>query len=152
MNLPTAVRSEYRLNFQRRISRQLFISYIFELRNLAVNKHLLTPGTINRMKRSNVLLGSRRVKRSGGKASNEGDEDDWDFQDDLLQPNKIAIADDNNAYQYFGDRIFCAPPEDLLEGIIYSSDLDPSGVAHLLHRIVYLLRFSAPELLNQGRL
>jgi hypothetical protein len=63
-----------------------------------------------------VLLGSRRVKRAGGKSSSEGDDDDWDFQDDLLQPSKIAIADDNNAYQRFGDRVFCAPQEDLLEG------------------------------------
>jgi len=68
-----------------------------------------------RMKRSNMLLGSRRVKE-GGKTSSEGDEDDWDFQDDLLQPSKVAIADDTNAYQLFGDRIFCAPQEDILEG------------------------------------
>ena len=81
-----------------------------------MNKRLLTKGTIIRMKRSNVLLGSRRVKRSGGKASNEVDEDDWDLQDDLLQPDKVAIADDTNAYQLFGDRIFCAPQEDILEG------------------------------------
>lgn len=94
------------------------ISYVFELRNLAVNKRLLAKGTIARMKRSNVLLGSRRVKRSGVKSSNEGDEDDWDLQDDLLQPNKVAIADDTNAYQLFGDRVFCAPQEDILEGIL----------------------------------
>jgi hypothetical protein len=54
--------------------------------------------------------------KKDGKASTEGDEDDWDFQDDLLQPNKVAIADDTNAYQLFGDRIFCAPQEDILEG------------------------------------
>ena len=81
-----------------------------------MNKRLLTKGTIIRMKRSNVLLGSRRVKKDGGKASNEGDEDDWDLKDDLLQPNKVAVADDTNAYQLFGDRIFCAPQEDILEG------------------------------------
>ncbi|KAH9990216.1 hypothetical protein BJV74DRAFT_837251 [Russula compacta] len=90
-------------------------NYLFELRNLAVNKRLLTKATISRMKRSNVLLGSRRVKKSGSKGSSEGDEDDWDFQDDLLPPNKVAIADDTNAYQLFGDRIFCAPQEDILE-------------------------------------
>jgi Protein of unknown function (DUF3684) len=69
-----------------------------------------------RMKRTNVLLGSRRVKKGSGKTSSEGDEDDWDLQDDLLQPSKVAIADDTNAYQLFGDRIFCAPQEDILEG------------------------------------
>jgi hypothetical protein len=82
-----------------------------------MNKLLLSKGTIIRMRRSNVLLGSRRVKKDSGKASGDGDEDDWDFQDDLLQPNKVAIADDTNAYQLFGDRIFCAPQEDILEGI-----------------------------------
>jgi hypothetical protein len=97
------------------------ISYLFELRNLAVNRRLLAKGTILRMKRSSVLLGSRRVKRSGTKSSTEGDEDDWDFQDDLLQPNKVAIADDTNAYQLFGDRVFCAPQEDILEGIPFES-------------------------------
>jgi Protein of unknown function (DUF3684) len=69
-----------------------------------------------RMRRANVLLGSRRVKKDSGKTSSEGDEDDWDLQDDLLQPSKVAIADDTNAYQLFGDRIFCAPQEDILEG------------------------------------
>lgn len=68
------------------------------------------------MKRSNVLLGSRRLKKTGDKPLGEGDEDDWDYQDDLLLPNKVAVADDNNAYRLFGDRIFCAPQEDILEG------------------------------------
>ena len=68
------------------------------------------------MKRSNVLLGSRRMKKDGGKAASEGDEDDWDLEDDLLQPSKVAIADDTNTYQLFGDRVFCAPQEDILEG------------------------------------
>jgi Protein of unknown function (DUF3684) len=138
MSSPTAVRSEWRLNFRNTVSRQPFISYILELRNLAVHKHHLTTGTINRMKRSNVLLGLLRVKRSGGKASNEGDEDDWDFEDKLLRPNEIAIADDNNAYQRFGDRIYCAPQEDLLEGT-YSSDFDPAGVAQLLPELYRFL-------------
>jgi hypothetical protein len=109
------------LFFFETLSKMTFsISYIFELRNLAVNKRLLAKGTILRMKRSNMLLGSRRVKRSGVR-SNEGDEDDWDLQDDLLLPNKVAIADDTNAYQLFGDRVFCAPQEDILEGILLES-------------------------------
>ncbi|KAH9953159.1 hypothetical protein BC827DRAFT_1380025 [Russula dissimulans] len=89
-------------------------NYLFELRNFAVNRRLLTKGTITRMKQSNVLLGSRRVK-NGSKSSDEGDEDDLEFEYDLLRPNKVAIADDNNVYQRFGDRIFCAPQEDVLE-------------------------------------
>ena len=57
-----------------------------------------------------MLLGTRRVKEGGGKASCNGS------QDDFLQANKVAIVDDINAYRLFGDRIFCAPQEDILEG------------------------------------
>ncbi|KAH8983017.1 hypothetical protein EDB92DRAFT_1804081, partial [Lactarius akahatsu] len=89
--------------------------YLVELRNIAVYKSLLVRETIDRMKQSNVLLGLRRVKRSGGRSSNEDDEDHWVLQDDLLRPNNVVIADDTDAYQLFGDRIFCAPQEDILE-------------------------------------
>ena len=95
-----------------------FVSYLFELRNLAVNRQRLEPGITSRMKGSNVLLGTRRVKKDGGKALREGNQDDWDLQDDLLQPNEVAIVDDTNAYRFFGDRIFCGPQEDILEGTL----------------------------------
>jgi hypothetical protein len=119
------------------VPKRSFISYLFELRNLAVNKRLLTKGTIIRMKRSNVLLGSRRLKKTGGQTSGEGDEDDWDFQDDLLPPNKVAIVDDTNAYQLFGDRIFCAPQEDILEG----TNSDCLGLSCVIHLLLDLYLF-----------
>lgn len=90
-----------------------------------------------RMKRSNVLLGSRRLKKTGDQTVGERDEDDWDIQDDLLPPNKVAIADDANAYQIFGDRIFCAPQEDILEGIPFFFGL--LCVAHLLLELYLFL-------------
>jgi Protein of unknown function (DUF3684) len=93
-----------------------FISYLLELRNLAVNRERLSTETILLMKRSNIVLGSRRVKKSGDKASSEGDEDDWDVQDELLQAKQVVIVDDTSAHQLFGDRIFCAPQENMLEG------------------------------------
>jgi len=68
------------------------------------------------MKRSNIVLGSRRVKKSGDKASSEGDEDDWDVRDELLEAKQVVIVDDTSAYQLFGDRIFSAPQENMLEG------------------------------------
>ena len=66
-----------------------------------------------------MLLGTRHdyVKKDGGKASCEGSQGDWDIQDDFLHPNKVVIVDDINTYRLFGDRIFCAPQEDILEGI-----------------------------------
>jgi hypothetical protein len=94
-----------------------FVSYLYELRNLAVNMRRLKPGITSRMKGSSVLLGSRQVKKDGGKALGEGNQEDRDFQDDLLQPNEVAIVDDTNAYRLFGHRIFCAPQEEILEGI-----------------------------------
>ncbi len=68
------------------------------------------------MTRSRILLGSRCVKRGGGNASTGGDKDDWYLQDELLQPNEVVIVDDTNAYQLFGDHIFCAPQVDTIEG------------------------------------
>ena len=95
-----------------------FFSYLLELRNLAVNRDRIKSG-ITSSKGSNMLLGTRRggVKKDGSKSSGEGNQGDWDFQDDFLQPNKVVIVDDINAYRLFGDRIFCAPQEDILEGI-----------------------------------
>lgn len=78
------------------------------------------------MKRSAVLLGSRRVRKNRPATSSKklvddlsGDleEEDWEYQYDLLTPDKVVIADDTNAYQLFGDVVFTAPQEDLLEGM-----------------------------------
>ena len=44
------------------------------------------------------------------------DEDEWDVEYDLLRPDQIVIADDTSTFQVFGDSVFCAPQEDLLEG------------------------------------
>ena len=103
------------------------------------------------MKRSNVLLGSRRLKKTGDQTSGEGDEEDWDLQDDLLPPNRVAIADDTNAYQLFGDRIFCAPQEDILEGT-YSGLSWPFMRCSSVIRTIPLPRLSPSELLSQGGL
>ena len=151
MSLQMAAKSGYRSSFLEMPSKVTFsISYLFELRNLAVNRRLLAKGTIIRMKRSNVLLGSRRVKRSGTKSSNEGDEDDWDLQDDLLQPNKVAIADDTNIYQLFGDRVFCAPQEDILEGSCLLKSFCLSSQSLITIRAIPLLGLSPFEFLGQG--
>jgi Protein of unknown function (DUF3684) len=56
------------------------------------------------------------VKRGGGNASIGGDKVDRYLQDELLQASEVVIVDDTNAYQLFGDRIFCAPQVDIIEG------------------------------------
>ncbi|KAH9951982.1 hypothetical protein B0H21DRAFT_817732 [Amylocystis lapponica] len=98
-------------------------NFLVELRNLAVNRRLISSGTFNRLKRSAALLGSRRVKKTSPKgkpqvadALADPEEDDWDVEYNLLTPAQVAIvADDMNAYQLWGNEIFTAPQEDLLE-------------------------------------
>ncbi|KAF9219210.1 hypothetical protein BS17DRAFT_798263 [Gyrodon lividus] len=62
-----------------------------------------------------ILLSTKATKSSSDKLS-ERDEDGWEELHDLQKPGEIVIADDTNAYQLFGDSIFTAPQEDLLEG------------------------------------
>ena len=44
------------------------------------------------------------------------DDDEWDTEYALKMPAEVVIADDINAHQLFGDKLFTAPQEDLLEG------------------------------------
>jgi len=90
-----------------------------ELRNIAINFRQLGYATLARLKKAAVLIGSRRTRRQkSDKATDlvDGDEEDWDLEYDLLAPNQVAIADDTIALQQFGEAIFCAPQEDILEG------------------------------------
>jgi Protein of unknown function (DUF3684) len=42
----------------------------------------------------------------------------------------VVIVDDIKAYQVFGDRIFCAPQRDILEGTYSSGGFDLSHITH----------------------
>ena len=68
------------------------------------------------MTQSKILLGYPRVRGGGGNASIGGDKDDSYLRDKLLQSGEVVIVDDTDAYLCFGDRIFCAPQEDGIEG------------------------------------
>jgi Protein of unknown function (DUF3684) len=102
----------------KRNSKSPFVSYLKLLLELAKGK--LKDGTILRMMQSKIL-GSRRVKR--------GDKDDRCFEDELLQPSEVVIIDDDNIYRLFGDRIFCAPQIDTIEGT-QSSAFGLSCITH----------------------
>ena len=69
------------------------------------------------------------MKRGGGNASIGGYKDDLYIQDKLLWPSEVVIVDDTNAYQLFGDRIYCAPQDDILEG----TQLNVFGLACITH-------------------
>lgn len=68
-----------------------------------------------------MLVGLKRVKvsNSAEKKGVEGDDDEWDTLDRLLKADQVVVADDTNAYQLFGDSVFSAPQEDLLEGMSF---------------------------------
>jgi len=69
-----------------------------------------------RMKKTPILLAMQRKPRNQSKPSDEWDEEEWDIVYDLKRPYDIVIADDTNAYLTFGDALFTAPQEDILEG------------------------------------
>ncbi|KAF7376003.1 hypothetical protein MSAN_00015000 [Mycena sanguinolenta] len=87
-------------------------NFMTELRNLAINQRQISSSVLSRMKKSPILLGMLRKTTSSG----DFDDDEKDLQYDLKRPDEIVIADDNNALQNFGDALFTAPQEDILEG------------------------------------
>ncbi|KAJ6495551.1 hypothetical protein C8R47DRAFT_1213045 [Mycena vitilis] len=90
-------------------------NFLSELRNLAsksLNNRQISSATLTRMKKAPILLGTLRRPASSG----DLDDDEKDLQYDLKRPSEIVIADDNNALQNFGDSLFTAPQEDILEG------------------------------------
>ena len=100
-------------------SNRIARSYLAELRNIAMNSRSLNYATLAKLTRAAILIGSRRVRRQGPDKvvdPTNGDEEDWDLEYDLLAPSRVAIADDTIALQQFGEDIFCAPQEDILEG------------------------------------
>ncbi|TRM69687.1 hypothetical protein BD626DRAFT_474972 [Schizophyllum amplum] len=91
-------------------------NFLNELRNIAVNAAMVSSATMTRMKRTNVLLGIQRKPRPAkSKEAELDDEDDWELQYDLKRPEEIVVADDSIALQIFGDQLFTAPQEDILE-------------------------------------
>jgi hypothetical protein len=97
-------------------------SFLEELRHIAANRRHISLSTLSRMKKAPILLASQRRRHQatekGRPNTTDLDEDDWDLQYDLRRADQIVIiadADDTNGYQLFGDQIFTAPQEDLLE-------------------------------------
>jgi hypothetical protein len=97
------------------------------------------------MKKAPILLGSLRRAASSG----DFEDDERDLQYDLKRPAEIVIADDNNALQNFGDTLFTAPQEDILEGfgfllLVILSD-------NSVRRVLCAFRVSPAQLSGQGR-
>ena len=94
-----------------------FGSYLVELRNVAVNVGSLNPDTLDRLKNAGILVGTRRIRKQRSEAAADiiDDQEEWDLVYRLLTPNEVAIADDMITLQQFGEAVFCAPQEDILE-------------------------------------
>jgi hypothetical protein len=123
-------------------------SFIIELRNIAVNIRLISSGTFAKMEKSPILLGSqRKLQSSIGQELGTGDldEDEWDLQYDLRRPDQIVIVDDTNAHQSFGDSLFTAPQEDIIEGsFLLTGQIMSDGKP--FHRFLCQARLPAPQL------
>jgi Protein of unknown function (DUF3684) len=71
------------------------------------------------MKITSFLLGLRRKRKEEQSTTSANAEEDWDLErdDGLFKSDTVVIADDANAHQVFGDSVYYAPQEDLLEGM-----------------------------------
>ncbi len=89
-----------------------------ELQRIAVGQQQLTHETRQRMRQAQFLLASRRTPRKKSEKENGDslDDDEWDTEFSLRTPGEVVIADDLNAYQLFGEKLYVAPQEDILEG------------------------------------
>lgn len=100
-------------------SDSVIYSYLAELRNIATNRQSLNHTTLARFKEVGILVGFQRVQGwNSGKVTDHAtsDGEDHNLEPNLLTPDQVVIADDIIALQQFGEEIFCAPQEEILEG------------------------------------
>ncbi|KAJ7647485.1 hypothetical protein FB45DRAFT_893565 [Roridomyces roridus] len=84
-------------------------NFLAELRNIAINHRQISSATLAKLRKAPILLGTLR------QGSADLDEEEKDLKYDLKRPDEIVLVDDTNALQYFGDYLFTAPQEDILE-------------------------------------
>ena len=77
---------------------------------------MISNGTVLRMKRSPILLAMQRKPKPGSGDVKDLDEDEWDVTYDLKKADQVVVVDDTAAYHGFGEALFTAPQEDILEG------------------------------------
>ena len=97
--------------------------YLAELCKIAVNTRSLSGVTWTNLKGAPILVGSRRIRRQEpDKATDLMDEEAWDLEYNLLPPDQVVVADNMIIFQQFGEELFCAPQEDVIEGKHSSTD------------------------------
>ena len=71
------------------------------------------------MRHSSCLLGAQRKVRKKQRTAADADDfedDEWEVVYHFRKPNEIVIADDTQNLRAFGESLFTAPQEDILEG------------------------------------
>ncbi|KAF7315310.1 hypothetical protein MIND_00045600 [Mycena indigotica] len=86
-------------------------NFLSELRNLAINHRSISSATLARMKTTPVLLALHKPASSGDVEYNDNPIEQYD----LKRADQIVVVDDNNSLQYFGEFLYTAPQEDILE-------------------------------------
>ncbi|TFK17002.1 hypothetical protein FA15DRAFT_761246 [Coprinopsis marcescibilis] len=92
--------------------------YIAELRAIARHIGSFSEETVSRMKRTPMLLAKQR-KPSGTGGGMNLPKGRWDMTLDLKRACEIAIVDDAVLYEEFGDLVFAAPEDDVLEAFYF---------------------------------
>jgi hypothetical protein len=98
-----------------------FASFLAELRQISVNFHELSNTTLEGMRRTPCLVASQRKLRKSQRSEgdiNEFEDSDWEVTNYFKKPNEIIIADDTQSLRVFGESLFMAPQEDILEGVL----------------------------------
>ena len=114
-------------------SNSYFHSYLAELCRIAISSKVLSSDAVEKLKEKKILVGSQRIRREkSDKATDLSDEEAWNLEYDLLTPDQVVIADDMITFQQFGEELFCAPQEDILEGK-YNSTHSTMTYTHFLN-------------------
>ncbi|KIL68939.1 hypothetical protein M378DRAFT_21839 [Amanita muscaria Koide BX008] len=97
-------------------------NFLAELRQISVNFHELSNTTLEGMRRTSCLVASQRKLRKSQRREgdiNEFEDSDWEITNYFKKPNEIVIADDTQSLRVFGESLFMAPQEDLLEELYH---------------------------------
>ncbi|KAK2467792.1 hypothetical protein APHAL10511_000087 [Amanita phalloides] len=96
------------------------INFLAELRQIGINYHHLSSRTIDDMRRASCLLGAQRKarkKQQAGVDVDDTEDEDWEVIYHFRKPSEIVIADDTHSLRVFGNSLFIAPQEDILEDL-----------------------------------
>ncbi|KAF8626827.1 hypothetical protein AX15_004659 [Amanita polypyramis BW_CC] len=96
------------------------VNFLAELRQIGLSYHHLSSSTIDKMRHAACLLGAQRKARKRQRTVAEADDfedDEWEVVYHFRRPDEIVVADDTQSLRVFGESLFTAPQEDILEDL-----------------------------------